>query len=72
MAKAPVSSVTISKPYDESADIAYYTGEGKVYTVPAGSFMIFFPTEAHRPNITPGGNKLVKKMVIKIKAVPEN
>ena len=72
MAKAPVPSVTVSKPYDPSADIAYYTGEGKVYTVPAGSFMIFFPTDAHRPNITPGGNKVVKKIVIKIKAVPEN
>jgi beta-galactosidase beta subunit len=34
--------------------------------------MLFFPSDAHRPNITPGGNKLVKKIVIKIKVVPEN
>jgi beta-galactosidase beta subunit len=34
--------------------------------------MVFFPTEAHRPNITPGGNKVVKKTVIKIKAAPGN
>lgn len=72
MAKTPVASVTVNKPYDETADIAYYTGEGKVYTVPAGTFMLFFPGEAHRPNITPGGNKVVKKIVIKIKAVPGN
>ena len=72
MAKAPVTSVTVSKPYEAAADIAYYTGEGKIYSVPAASFMLFFPTEAHRPNITPGGNKVVKKIVIKIKAVPEN
>lgn len=72
MAKTPVASVTVNKQYDETADIAYYTGEGKVYTVPAGTFMLFFPGEAHRPNITPGGNKVVKKIVIKIKAVPEN
>ena len=72
MAKAPVTSVTVSKPYEAAADIAYYSGEGKIYTVPAASFMLFFPTEAHRPNITPGGNKVVKKIVIKIKAVPEN
>lgn len=72
MAKTPVASVTVNKPYDETADIAYYTGEGKVYTVPAGTFMLFFPGEAHRPNITPGGNKVVKKIVIKIKAVPAN
>ena len=72
MAKAPLSSVTVNKAYDEAADIAYYTGEGKIYTVPAGTFMLFFPTEAHRPNITPGGNKVVKKIVIKIKAVPDS
>lgn len=72
MAKAPVGSVTVNKPYDEKADIAYYIGEGKIYTVPAGMFMLFFPTEAHRPNITPGGNKVVKKIVIKVKVVPEN
>jgi YhcH/YjgK/YiaL family protein len=72
MAKAPVTSVTVSKPYDEATDLANYTGEGKIYTVPAGTFMLFFPTEAHRPNITPGGNKVVKKIVIKIKTVSEN
>jgi biofilm protein TabA len=71
MAKAPLAAVAVNKPYDEAADIAFYTGEGKLYTVPAGTFMLFFPTEAHRPNITPGGNKVVKKIVIKVKAVPE-
>jgi len=72
MAKTPVTTVLVNKPYDERADIAYYTGEGKMYTVPAKTFMLFFPAEAHRPNITPGGNKVVKKIVIKIKAAPEN
>lgn len=72
MAKALVSSVTVSKSYDEATDLANYTGEGKIYTVPAGTFMLFFPTEAHRPNITPGGNKVVKKIVIKIRTVPGN
>jgi biofilm protein TabA len=72
MAKAPVTSVTVSKPYDEATDLANYTGEGKIYTVPAGTFMLFFPTEAHRPNITPGGNKVVKKIVIKVRVAPEN
>lgn len=72
MAKTAVPSVTVNKPYDEAADIAYYTGDGKIYTVPAGTFMLFFPTEAHRPNITPGGNKVVKKIVIKIKVATEN
>jgi YhcH/YjgK/YiaL family protein len=72
MSKAPVSSLTVSKPYNEATDLGNYTGEGKIYTVPAGTFMVFFPTEAHRPNITPGGNKVVKKIVIKIKTAPGN
>jgi biofilm protein TabA len=72
MAKAPVTSVTVSKPYDDATDLANYTGEGKIYTVPEGTFMLFFPTDAHRPNITPGGNKVVKKIVIKIKVASEN
>lgn len=67
MAKAPLNSVSLSKPYDERSDLANYTGDGKIYTVPSGTFMLFFPKDAHRPNITPGGNKVDKKIVIKIK-----
>ena len=67
MGKAAVTSATVTKPYDESKDVANYTADGKIYTIPAGSFIIFFPSDAHRPNITPGGNKVVKKIVIKVK-----
>jgi len=67
MGRASLASVTVSKPYNESNDLANYAGEGKIYTIPQGSFMLFFPSDAHRPNITPGGNKVVKKIVIKIK-----
>ena|SRR5215831_5963873 len=68
MGRAPVAEATVTKPYDETRDVANYTAEGKIYLVPAGTFQIFFPIDAHRPNITPGGNKVVKKIVIKIKA----
>jgi YhcH/YjgK/YiaL family protein len=67
MGRTAVDSVKVDKPYNEKADIAYYTGDGKVYTVKENGFLLFFPGEAHRPNITPGGNKVVKKIVIKIK-----
>ena len=71
MAKASLASVTVSKPYNESTDLANYTGEGKIYTVPQNNFILFFPSDAHRPNITPGGNKVVKKIVIKIRVAQE-
>ena len=66
MGKYPFTELTVTKPYDETKDVANYSGDGKIYDVPAGTFMIFFPANAHRPNITPGGNKLVKKVVIKV------
>jgi YhcH/YjgK/YiaL family protein len=69
MGKWPVAEVTsTTKPYDEAKDVANYTAPGKFYNIPAGTFIIFFPGEAHRPNITPGGNKVVKKLVIKVRA----
>jgi len=68
MGKTSVESLKVDKPYVERNDIAYYTGDGKIYTVPQNSFLLFFPGEAHRPNITPGGNKVIKKVVIKIRA----
>ena len=67
MGRTAVDSVKVDKPYNEKVDIAFYTGEGKIYTVKENGFLLFFPGEAHRPNITPGGNKVVKKIVIKIK-----
>src|SRR5262245_38798392 len=67
--KWPVAEVTTTtKPYNETKDVANYTAPGKFYNIPAGTFIIFFPGEAHRPNITPGGNKVVKKLVIKVRA----
>jgi biofilm protein TabA len=67
MGKCAVAKATVTKPYDEKKDVANYTAEGKIYSIPTGSFIIFFPSEAHRPNITPGGNKIVKKIVIKVR-----
>jgi YhcH/YjgK/YiaL family protein len=67
MGRISADSVKVDKPYNENEDIAYYTGDGNIFTVQENSFLLFFPGEAHRPNITPGGNKVVKKIVIKIK-----
>ncbi|MDP4262925.1 MAG: YhcH/YjgK/YiaL family protein [Bacteroidota bacterium] len=68
MGKYPFTKLAVTKNYDETKDVANYSGAGKIYDVPAGTFMIFFPSDAHRPNITPGGNKPVKKIVIKVLA----
>lgn len=72
MGRTSVDSVKVDKPYNEKGDIAYYTGNGQLFTVQQNSFLLFFPGEAHRPNITPGGNKVVKKIVVKIKMAKDN
>jgi biofilm protein TabA len=63
----PVQQATVTKEYDDKKDVANYTAEGKFYVGKPGTFFIFFPSDAHRPNITPGGNKVVKKIVIKVR-----
>jgi len=64
----PVSKATVTKEYDDKKDAANYSADGKLYSATPGTFFIFFPSDAHRPNITPGGNKVVKKIVIKVRA----
>jgi len=64
----PVAKSQVEKEYDENRDVANYLADGPLQTATPAVFFLFFPTDAHRPNITPGGNKVVKKIVIKIKS----
>lgn len=64
-----IDKATVTKPYDEAKDLINYTARGKVYTGGNGSYFLFFPNDAHRPNITTGGNNVEKKLVIKIRVV---
>ncbi|HEY8690674.1 MAG TPA: YhcH/YjgK/YiaL family protein [Chitinophagaceae bacterium] len=64
---ASVLNATVTREYDEKRDAANYSIDGKLYSATPGTFFIFLPSDAHRPNITPGGNKVVKKIVIKVK-----
>ena len=63
----PVENAKVTKEYDEKRDAANYSAPQKTYPATPATFFIFFPTDAHRPNITPGGNKIDKKIVIKVK-----
>jgi YhcH/YjgK/YiaL family protein len=66
---APVNTATVITPYDETRDAANYTADGTYYIAMPGTFYLFFPQDAHRPNIKVDGYDLVKKLVIKIKAI---
>jgi YhcH/YjgK/YiaL family protein len=64
---APVSQATVTDPYNEAKDAAHYTASGEYYIAGPGTFFLFFPQDAHRPNIKVNDDK-VRKVVIKIRA----
>jgi biofilm protein TabA len=66
---APVAAATVIKPYNDRADAANYNTEGQYYMAEPGTFFLFFPGDAHRPDIKVDGYDVVKKLVIKIKVV---
>jgi biofilm protein TabA len=66
---APVSKATVTKPYNETNDSANYDVQGQYYIAMPGTFFLFFPGAAHRPNIKVAGYDTVKKIVIKIRMV---
>ena len=64
---ANVNAATVTKPYDAARDAANYTASGTSYIAEPGTFFLFFPQDAHRPNIIVPGYDIIKKLVIKIK-----
>jgi YhcH/YjgK/YiaL family protein len=64
---APISAATVTMPYDKTKDIANYTAEGKFYIATPEIFFLFFPQNAHRPDIKVDGYDTLKKLVIKIR-----
>jgi len=68
MGVTPVSTATVTVPYDEKKDNANYTSNaGRYYEAQPGTFFLFFPQEAHRPNIKIEGCDVDKKIVLKIR-----
>lgn len=65
--RADIAKLTVTMPYDASKDLANYTGDGKFYEAKPNTFFLFFPQDAHRPNITTNSNQPDKKIVIKIR-----
>ena len=64
---APLGRLNLSEPYQEAKDVAFYQGEGDFVTVPAGSFVILFPEDAHMPGIAVGTPAPVTKIVVKVR-----
>lgn len=66
---ASAASLTEIVPYNPGNDAANYAGPGKYYVARPGTFFLFFPGQAHRPNLKtdPGDTAMVRKVVIKMR-----
>ena len=54
----------VIKEYDEGKDVEFYGDKATAkFTVPAGHFAVFFPSDAHQPGIAPG--KEYRKLIVK-------
>ena len=70
MGIAPLVKGKVTEPYDASKDIAFNSvpeTNARYYTAEPGTFLIFFPQDAHRPAMKAEGFDTVKKVVIKIR-----
>ncbi len=68
MGYAPRETLTISQPYNSETDFMLYAGEGERLYVRQGSFVIFFPDDAHKPIVHPNGHPVhVRKAVVKVR-----
>jgi YhcH/YjgK/YiaL family protein len=61
------STLKVRDPYNAEKDLVVYDGKGCTFIVNQGFFVIYFPEDAHMPNLQAGGNpeKMIK-VVVKI------
>ena len=65
--KAPAATAKVTEPYTEARDAANYTTDGRYLIATPKEFFLFFPQDAHRPDIKVDGYDTLKKLVIKIR-----
>lgn len=74
MGIAPLSKASVTEAYNVTKDIAFHNvpdADGQYYTAEPGTFLIFFPGDAHRPGIKTEGTDSDKKVVIKVRSASQ-
>ena len=69
MQVAPVNTLEVDEAYSEEKDIAFYKPVEQAATVvlTKGSYVVFYPEDAHRPGICAGEVTTNKKFVGKVR-----
>jgi YhcH/YjgK/YiaL family protein len=68
MGYANLDGLKVREAYDEKKECVLLDGEGDFLVVPAGTFVIFAPQDAHMPCIALKSPQPVKKAVVKVLA----
>lgn len=71
----PIERLTLTQPYSEANDAAFYSSEGvraQEITIGDGYFAVFFPQDGHMPQLSVGEPMKVKKIVVKVEANTQN
>jgi YhcH/YjgK/YiaL family protein len=66
MGRADLRALKPCSEYDAEKDIVMLKGKGDFFTVPAGTFVVFQPHDAHMPGLAVREPKRVKKAVVKV------
>lgn len=65
---APIEDCTVTKPFTDGGDIAFYTSEkGSLCLVEAGYFLVLYPQDAHMPCLKVEDGEEVTKLVFKVR-----
>ncbi|MDB5242837.1 MAG: hypothetical protein JWP57_3462 [Spirosoma sp.] len=68
----PVKNAQVNEEYNSTKDISFYTIENGIYYVAEpGMFFIATPAEAHNPSNKVEGYDGVKKVVVKVRSIPQ-
>lgn len=66
MGYAPIQDLQVTDDYDAAKDCMRLAGKGDFVTVPAGTFIIFFPQDGHMPCLAVDSPAPVRKVVVKV------
>ncbi len=68
MGWAPLVDLTITKPYDDSSDCLFLSGQGTMLQVNPGMFAVFAPNDGHMPCVMIDGQPgKVRKIGVKVR-----
>lgn len=62
---APLAGMQETIHYSEDKDVAFYQGQGDLFTLTAGMFAIFAPHDVHMPCVQSAAPSVVRKIVVK-------